>query len=300
MNESVNVTNEVEVQDTKEVEVKAKNHYNGKVVKTSLAGALVDIGTGTPAYLHVSQVVTADPSQPMKRLEDVIQNGQEVEVWVKRLREGRVELTMVKPLDLDWKDIKPEMVVKGKVVKLEKFGAFVEIGAERPGLIHISELAHGYVRTPADIVKEGDEVEAQVLDVNRKKKQIKLSLKALQEAPVKEEAPVQLPERNESKGSGMGSGMGSGSGNAGGDTRRRKAGKNSRRRGEDSYEGSYMDYSEGSSEPEPTTMEILLREAMEKAKVKKQNGGEKPKGKKKYSKEQEEIFSRTLDSKPKD
>ncbi len=39
---------------------------------------------------------------------------------------------MVKPLDLDWKDIKPEMVVKGKVVKLEKFGAFVEIGAERP------------------------------------------------------------------------------------------------------------------------------------------------------------------------
>ncbi len=68
MDESVNVTNEVKV----------KNHYNGKVVKTSLAGALVDIGTGTPAYLHVSQVVPADPSQPIKRLEDVIQNGQEV------------------------------------------------------------------------------------------------------------------------------------------------------------------------------------------------------------------------------
>ena len=297
MDESVIVTNEVEVEA---VEVKVKTHYNGKVVKTSLAGALVDIGTGTPAYLHVSQIVPADTSQPIKRVEDVIQLGQELEVWVKRIREGRVELTMVKPLELDWKDIKPEMVVKGKVVKLEKFGAFVEIGAERPGLIHISELAHGYVRAPADIVQEGDEVEAQVLDVNRKKKQIKLSLKALQAPPVKEEAPVQLPERTENRGnSAVGSGGGNSS-NSNSDTRRRKAGKNSRRRNDDSYEGSYMDYAESSSEPEPTTMEILLREAMEKAKVKKQNGTDKAKGKKKYSQEQDDIFARTLDSKPKD
>jgi small subunit ribosomal protein S1 len=277
MDESVNVSNAVN-------EVKVKTHYVGKVVKTSLAGALVDIGTGTPAYLHVSQIVSPDPAQPIKRVEDFLQIGQDVEVWVKRIREGRVELTMVKPLDLDWKDIKTEMVVKGKVVKLEKFGAFVEIGAERPGLIHISELAHGYVRTPGDIVKEGDEVEAQVLDVNRKKKQIKLSLKALQEAPVKDEAPVQLPDRTESK-------------NA--DTRRRKPGKNTRRRGEDRFEGSYSDYTEGPSEPEPTTMEILLREAMEKANVKKQAASEKPKSKKKISQEHEEIFNRTLESKPK-
>ena len=94
---------------------------------------------------------------------------------------------MIKPLDLEWRDIKKGMTVKGQVVRLEKFGAFVEIGAERPGLIHISEMAHGYVRQPSDVVKEGDEVEAQVIDVNRKKKQIKLSLKALQPEPVKEE-----------------------------------------------------------------------------------------------------------------
>ena len=83
--------------------------------------------------------------------------------------------------------IKPaiEMVVKGKVVRLEAYGAFVDIGAERPGMVHVSELAHGYVKTPNEIVKEGDEVEAKVLDVNRKKKQIKLSMKALE--PVIEE-----------------------------------------------------------------------------------------------------------------
>ena len=69
------------------------------------------------------------------------------------------------------------MTVKGKVVRLETFGVFVEIGAERPGLIHISELSHAYVRTPGEVVREGDEVEAKVLEVNRRK-QIKLSIKA--------------------------------------------------------------------------------------------------------------------------
>ncbi len=159
-------------------EIKLKTHFSGKVVKTSLAGALVDIGTGTPAYLHVSQVVAEQPDQPIKMVGDILKVGHEVEVWVKKVRDGRVELTMQKPLDLDWKDLKADMVVKGKVVRLEKFGVFVEIGAERPGLIHISELAHGYVKTTADVVKEGDEVEAMILDVNKKKKQIKLSLKS--------------------------------------------------------------------------------------------------------------------------
>ncbi len=84
---------------------------------------------------------------------------------------------------MEWREIKPGMTIKGKVVRLETFGAFVEIGAERPGLIHISELSHSYVRTPGEVVREGDEVEAKVLEVNRRKKQIKLSIKALQELP---------------------------------------------------------------------------------------------------------------------
>jgi predicted RNA-binding protein with RPS1 domain len=87
------------------------------------------------------------------------------------------------------------MTVKGKVVRLETFGAFVEIGAERPGLIHISELAHSYVRTPGEVVREGDEIEAKVLEVNRRKKQIKLSIKALQVLPEN----LQMPEPPASK-----------------------------------------------------------------------------------------------------
>ena len=97
----------------------------------------------------------------------------------------RIELTMIKPLGLEWREIDKDMVLKGKVVRIENFGVFVDIGAERPGLVHISEITHDYIKTPNDVVKEGDEVQVKVLAVNRQKKQIKLSMKALEEPPVK-------------------------------------------------------------------------------------------------------------------
>src|SRR5574338_633391 len=187
MESSVAADSDRTIETNETSDVKPKMHYMGTVVKTGLAGAIIDIGTGKPAVIHISQIVPESPDQPIKRVEDVLKVGQQVEVWVKRAKDDRVELTMIKPLDMEWRDIKKGMTVKGTVVRLEKFGAFVEIGAERPGLIHISEMAHGYVRQPTDVVKEGDEVEAQVIDVNRKKKQIKLSIKALQPEPVKEE-----------------------------------------------------------------------------------------------------------------
>jgi small subunit ribosomal protein S1 len=187
MESSVAADSDRTIETNQASDVKPKMHFTGTVVKTGLAGAIIDIGAGKPAVIHISQIIPEAPDQPIKRVEDVLKIGQQVEVWVKRYKDDRVELTMIKPLDLEWRDIKKGINVKGQVVRLEKFGAFVEIGAERPGLIHISEMAHGYVRQPSDVVKEGDEIEAQVIDVNRKKKQIKLSLKALQPEPVKEE-----------------------------------------------------------------------------------------------------------------
>ena len=166
--------------------IEPKMQYTGKVVKVSLAGAVIDIGMEKPAVLHISQIVSPD-NTPVKRVEDILTVGGDVQVWVKRVMkkdgEERVELTMLQPLALEWRELKVGSAVKGKVVRLEKFGAFVEIGAERPGLVHISEMAHGYVKVPGDVVKEGDEIEAQVLEINRKKKQIKLSIKALQPEP---------------------------------------------------------------------------------------------------------------------
>ena len=177
-------------------DIKPKDKFSGTVVKIMLAGAAVDIGVGIPGFIHISQL----QSEKVNRVEDVVEEGQTVEVWVKRVypKKNRIELTMIEPLALEWREIKEGMTVKGTIERLEKYGAFVEIGAERPGLVHISELAHGYIRTPEDAVSEGDEVEVKVLSVNRRKKQIKLSMKALMEDPEKlvQEAKKEVEEDN--------------------------------------------------------------------------------------------------------
>ena len=181
-------------------EFKAKEQHTGTVLKTTLQGALVDIGSEKPAFIHISQAIKdGDPRKQINSIEEVMQKGQKLDFWVKRVRKDRIELTMKEPLALEWREIKPDMVIKGQVVRLETFGAFVEIGAERPGLIHISELSHSYVRTPSEVIREGDEVEAKVLEVNRRKKQIKLSIKALQELPetLQEQVPAKQEEVQE-------------------------------------------------------------------------------------------------------
>jgi ribosomal protein S1 len=165
-----------------------KTKLTGTVIKTSIAGAIIDIGQPLPGVIHISQL-RKDP--PVNRVEEVLQVGQQVEVWVKRVREDRIELTMIEPLPLEWKEMTPGMVVKGKVVRIENYGAFVEIGAERPALIHVSEMAHHFVKHPREILKEGDEIEAVLLSADRRKKQIRLSLKALQPEPVVAEATAE-------------------------------------------------------------------------------------------------------------
>ena len=176
---------EAEINQTPEhiEDLQRKNKFTGTVTKIMLAGAIIDIGMEVPGVLHISQI----QKEPVNRIEDVLEIGQSVEVWVKRIfpKKKRIEFTMIEPLELEWREIKEGMTTKGKVTRLEKYGAFVDIGAERPGLVHISELAHGYIRTPEDAVHEGDEIDVKVLSVNRRKKQIKLSIKALLEDPSK-------------------------------------------------------------------------------------------------------------------
>jgi ribosomal protein S1 len=146
------------------------------------------------------------------------------------------------------------------VVRLEPYGAFVDIGAERPGMVHVSELAHGYVKTPSEIVKEGDEVEAKVLDVNRKKKQIKLSMKAL-EPEIEEFKPV----KKESK----------------------KAGKHGPKKNQvEAVE------QEEEKEAELTAMQIAWQEALNKSNA--DRAYKVKRAKSSASQEQEELLSRTL------
>ena len=175
------ITENAEVTDI--ADIKRKMHFTGKVVKTTLAGAVVDIGLETPGVVHISQL----QKEPVNKVEDVIQVGDTVDVWVRRVdkNKGRIELTMIEPLALEWREIKRNKVVKGKVQRIENFGVFVDIGAERPGLVHISEITHDYIRDPKEVINEGDEVDVKILGVDRRRKKIKLSMKALEEKPEK-------------------------------------------------------------------------------------------------------------------
>ena len=165
--------------DKKLQELEVDQKHTGKVTRTELYGAFVDIGAEKDGLVHISMLKKGN----VKRVEDVVEKGQEVEVWIHRVDAdaGRLELTMVQPVELKWKDIKPGMTLQGKVVRLESFGAFVDVGAERPGLVHISELSNDYVKNTGDVVSVGDQVEVRVLDVDRKKRQIRLSMKTGEE-----------------------------------------------------------------------------------------------------------------------
>ena len=65
------------------------------------------------------------------------------------------------------------------MTRLARYGAFVDIGVERDGLVHVSEIAPGYVRDPAEYISVGEEIEVRVLSVDLRKNQIELSMKDL-------------------------------------------------------------------------------------------------------------------------
>jgi small subunit ribosomal protein S1 len=261
------MTTPTETTPTPASELKPKTKLTGKVVKTTLAGVLVDLSMEIPGIIHISQL----SATPVKRVEDVVQVGQTIDVWVRKAKADRIELTMIEPVGVDWRELKPELILKGKVVRLETYGAFVEIGAERPGLVHISEMAHGYVKTPGDVVKEGDEIDVMVLDIDRKKKQIRLSMKAVLPKPEEKEEPQETAPRSDR-------------------TDRADRNKRGGKKGKPRTEKFEM-VNETPSEPEPTVFELAWQAALDRAKAEK---AAKAKKSKVSDHAQDDILDRTL------
>ncbi|MEO0560673.1 MAG: S1 RNA-binding domain-containing protein [Chloroflexota bacterium] len=165
-------------------ELKPGMEINGKVKAVALYGAFIDVGVGKDALLHISQL----GQQNVRNVEDVVKPGEQITVYILKVdaKNGRIALSTEKPAEKPLSDLKKDDVVTGKVVRIENFGAFVDIGAERPGMIHVSELSTDYISSPEDVVSVGDEIQVKVLKVNRKRRQIDLSIKALEEQEQRE------------------------------------------------------------------------------------------------------------------
>lgn len=162
-------------------DLERKMKLKGTVERLELYGAFIDVGLETNALVHISKVGDGH----VNRVSDVLNIGDEVEVWVEKVdpEQNQIMVSMVEPVAVEWNDLKEGKTFTGRVTRLENFGAFIDIGAEREGLVHISELSHDYVKHPSEVVSVGDEVEVQVIGSSRRKRRIDLSMKTLMEKP---------------------------------------------------------------------------------------------------------------------
>ncbi len=142
-------------------------------------GAFVDLG-GVDALLHISDLSWGR----VKDVASVVNEGDELDVKVLRVdKNGKRIAVGKKQLEPDpWTTLANELEVgqrtRGRVTRLKDFGAFVELFPGAEGLIHVSEMSWAKrVRHPSDVVKEGDDVEVVVLDINLAQKRVALGLK---------------------------------------------------------------------------------------------------------------------------
>jgi small subunit ribosomal protein S1 len=144
-------------------------------------GAFVEIEPGIDGMVHISDLSwTRKYSHP----NEALQKGQEVKCIVLEVNEEKRRISLgIKQMTEDpWIHAIPEKyipghIIKGKVVKLTNFGAFVQLEPELEGLLHISELADHKIDKPQDVVKVGDEIEVKILKVDTEARKIGLSLR---------------------------------------------------------------------------------------------------------------------------
>ena len=160
-------------------ELKEGDIVHGAVRSLTDYGAFVDIG-GADALLHVGEISWRRVNKPS----DVLSAGQQIEAVIVKIDSDkrRVAISMKQlqphPWDAVAEKYKAGERVRGTVTRIADFGAFVEIEPGIEGLIHISEMSWAKrVKTPGDVVKPGETVEAVILGVNTAERRISLGLK---------------------------------------------------------------------------------------------------------------------------
>ena len=160
-------------------ELKAGMRLKGHVRNIVEFGAFIDIGVGRDGLAHISTLQRAGIDKTLK-VGDVI----DVQIRNVDMERNRISLTIPgagrgnkKPLEA----LKSGSEVTGRVVRLVDFGAFVDIGAQTDGLLHISQLSDGYINHPREVVEVGQEVQVRILDIDKERRRISLSMKGTED-----------------------------------------------------------------------------------------------------------------------
>ncbi len=168
----------------------------GTPVRFAAFGAFIDVN-GFDCLAHISDLSW----NGCKECSDVLEIGKQYEFKILKLDEEN------KRVSVGYKQLQPKPwetvlerynvgdVVKGKVVRIVNFGAFVEIEKGIDGLVHVSQISNKWLENPVTALNVGDEVEAKIIDINPEKEKMTLSIKAL--AP--EEAVEDAKEEKEVK-----------------------------------------------------------------------------------------------------
>lgn len=153
-------------------------------------GAFIDLG-GADGLLHISEMSWGRVENPKK----VFTVGEKLSVLLKEINGSKIALSLKFADQNPWLNAAEKYavgnVVTGKVARMTDFGAFVELEAGVDALLHVSQISYNHVDKPADVLQIGQEIEAKVVDFNEADKKISLSMKALEQPPVKEEAPAE-------------------------------------------------------------------------------------------------------------
>lgn len=158
--------------------------YTGTVKSLMDFGAFVDIG-GVDGLVHVSELSWTKIKHPSQ----ILKVGDKIEVVIKEFdkEKKKVSLGYKKHEDNPWvkaaNKYKVDDIVKGKVVRLVPFGAFVELDEGVDGLVHISQISNDRIGKTSDVLSVGQEVEAKITEFNAESKKISLSIKEVNPIP---------------------------------------------------------------------------------------------------------------------
>ncbi len=155
----------------------------GEVKRLANFGAFVDLG-GLDGLIHISEMSWGRIKHP----KEVLNIGDIVEVYVKEIdkEKDRISLSLKQAKENPWDRIDEKYIVddiiKGKVVKLVDFGAFIELEPGVEGLVHISQISETRIAKPSEVLEVGQTVDVKVIDVKKEEKRLGLSIKEAKES----------------------------------------------------------------------------------------------------------------------